>query len=205
MYGYIEPNSDILEFVQKERLKYEPDVKIFPCNEHIFRAFELCPLDKVKVVIIGQDPYHGEGQANGLAFSVNSEIKIPPSLRNIMKEYSNDVGKTRTNPDLSDWCQKGVLLLNSVLTVRQSKPESHSKIGWKEYTDSIIKQISDQKESVVFLLWGNYAKSKEKLIDLSKHHILKASHPSPLSANKGGWFGCKHFSKTNSLLCDEIF
>lgn len=205
MFGYIEPNKFIIDYLENERSKYQPDVQIFPPHDLMFKAFELCPLEKVKVVILGQDPYHGNEQANGLAFSVNDGTKIPPSLRNILREYNDDLKTSRINPDLTDWAERGVLLLNSVLTVRESKPESHSKIGWQDYTDSIIKQISDKKENVVFLLWGNYAKTKEKLIDVSKHKVLKATHPSPLSANRGGWFGCKHFSQVNQLLNEQIF
>ena len=205
MFGYIEPSTSILEYIENERNIYEPDVQIFPPQYLMFRAFQLCPFENVKVVILGQDPYHGKEQANGLAFSVNNGMKLPPSLRNILKEYNDDLKTNRTDPDLADWAARGVLLLNSVLSVRESKPESHSKIGWQEYTDSIIKQINDRKENVIFLLWGNYAKSKEKLIDVSKHKVLKATHPSPLSANRGGWFGCKHFSQVNKLLKEQIF
>ena len=205
MFGYIEPNESIIDYIENERSTYEPDVHIFPPQHIIFKAFELCPLKNVKVVILGQDPYHGKDQANGLAFSVNSGMKLPPSLRNILKEYNDDLKTNRTSPDLTDWAENGVLLLNSVLTVREAKPESHSKIGWQEYTDNVIRQISDEKDNVVFLLWGNYAKTKEKLIDVSKHKVLKATHPSPLSANRGGWFGCKHFSQVNQLLKEQIF
>lgn len=201
MIDYIKPSQTLLLKIKEERNMFD----IYPTEENIFRAMDICPLDSVKVVILGQDPYHGVNQANGLAFSVDQGNKIPPSLRNILKEYNDDLQTNRNNPDLADWACKGVLLLNSVLTVRSGKPESHSKIGWQQYTDAIIKQISDEKIGIVFLLWGNYAKSKMKLIDLTKHKILTANHPSPLSANRGNWFGCKHFSKTNDILGQNIF
>jgi len=191
----------ILENVKKERER----LTVFPPDDQIFRAFELCPFESVKVVLLGQDPYHGEGQANGLSFSVKSGIKLPPSLVNIYKEYEDDIGVKRTDGDLSDWAKNGVLLLNSTLTVTESKPNSHKDFGWQQYTDSVIKYISDNNNNVVFLLWGNYAKSKTKLIDQKKHHVLTATHPSPLGANKGGWFGCKHFSRVNMLVGERIF
>lgn len=192
----------IMSIIEQEREKFKGILEIFPQNETIFKAFDLCPFDSVKVVIIGQDPYHGPGQANGLCFSVNEDIKPPPSLLNIIKEYKNDIG---TEPDLKLLAKCGVLLLNSTLTVVQGKPNSHKDIGWQEYTDSIIKYISDNKSNVVFMLWGNYAKSKSKMIDDTKHTILSATHPSPLGANKGGWFGTKHFSKANAILNENLF
>ncbi|MFB9058179.1 uracil-DNA glycosylase [Mariniflexile ostreae] len=173
----------------------------FPPENQIFNAFKYCPFENVKVVILGQDPYHGFGQAHGLCFSVNSGIKHPPSLVNIFKEIEKDLGiKYPESGNLSHWAKQGVLLLNATLTVRAHQAGSHQKKGWETFTDAVIKAISDKKEHVVFLLWGGYAKQKTKLIDLKKHHILTSGHPSPLSANRGYWFGNGHFSKTNSLL-----
>ena len=173
---------------------------IYPHPKNIFNAFSLCPFSKVKVVILGQDPYHGPNQAHGLSFSVPEGVKIPPSLQNIYKEIKNDLGKdVPKSGNLEHWAKQGVLLLNATLTVRAGEAGSHQKIGWETFTDTIIKTISDQKENVVFLLWGRYAKDKASLIDTKKHLILTASHPSPLSAHNG-WFGCKHFSKTNEYL-----
>lgn len=174
--------------------------QIFPPKEEIFRAFSLTPINTVKVVILGQDPYHGQGEANGLAFSVNKDISIPPSLKNIYKELNSDLGlDIPKHGDLTAWAKQGVLLLNSILTVEKDKPGSHRKIGWEEYTDSLIKGISDRRENVVFILWGKYAESKKILIDESKHLILVSPHPSPFSARKG-FFGSKPFSKTNAYL-----
>jgi len=173
---------------------------VFPEENQVFRAFEMTSFENLKVVILGQDPYHGPGQANGLAFSVNRENKLPPSLKNIYKELQSDAGVNSVNHgDLSSWASRGVLLLNSVLTVEASKAGSHRKMGWQNFTDEVIKTISQKKEGVVFLLWGNYAIEKSKLIDTQKHHILTAMHPSPLSAYRG-FFGCRHFSKANLLL-----
>jgi uracil-DNA glycosylase len=172
----------------------------FPPKSQLFRSLELTPLDKVKVVILGQDPYHGIGQANGLAFSVNRGVKIPPSLRNIYKELEADIGiKAPNHGDLTEWAKQGVLLLNSILTVEKGKPGSHKKLGWEQYTDSIIKQISDEREHIVFILWGKYAQSKEPLINNTKHLIIKSPHPSPFSARKG-FFGSKPFSRTDQYL-----
>lgn len=177
-------------------------VRIFPPGKLIFRAFELCPVDKLKVVILGQDPYHGEGQAMGLSFSVPEGVPAPPSLKNIFKEIESDLGvRMSGKPDLSSWAAQGVLMLNAVLTVRSAQPTSHSKIGWQNFTDAVISSISDHCEGVVFLLWGNYARSKAALIDRSRHHVLEAAHPSPLA--RGAFFGCRHFSKTNALLISE--
>lgn len=177
-------------------------IKIFPPGPMIFRAFDLCPVDKLKVVVIGQDPYHGEGQAMGLSFSVPAGVPAPPSLKNIFKEIESDLGISMSgNPDLSKWAEQGVLMLNAVLTVRSGQPTSHSKIGWEEFTDAVISAISEKCEGVVFLLWGNFARSKAGLIDSSRHHILEAAHPSPLA--RGAFFGCKHFSKTNAILLAE--
>ncbi|NLR66743.1 uracil-DNA glycosylase [Chitinophaga varians] len=173
---------------------------IYPAGNNIFNAFQQTPFDKVKVVILGQDPYHGAGQAHGLSFSVPDGIKPPPSLGNIYKEMQTDLGlEIPTSGNLTKWAEHGVLLLNAFLTVRASEPASHSKIGWENFTDAVIRKISDMKNNVVFLLWGRFAQDKQILIDATRHHILKAAHPSPFSANNG-FFGCKHFSKTNELL-----
>ena len=175
---------------------------IFPPGGQIFKAFELCPLGKVKVVILGQDPYHGYGQAMGLSFSVPQGVEAPPSLKNIFKEIESDLGiRMSGSPNLRPWAEQGVLLLNSVLTVRAGQPASHSRIGWQTFTDAVIKTISDRCEGVVFLLWGNYARSKAVLVDKSRHHVLEAPHPSPLA--RGAFFGCRHFSATNEILAAE--
>lgn len=173
----------------------------FPPGKEIFSAFDLCPIDKVKVVIIGQDPYHGMSQANGLCFSVKDGVPHPPSLINIFKELERDLGIAYPQTgDLSSWARQGVLLLNTILTVRAHEPGSHKQLGWEHFTNAVIKTISDSCENVVFLLWGGFAKKKESLIDQSKHTILTCGHPSPLSANRGYWFDNKHFSKTNEIL-----
>lgn len=173
---------------------------VYPPGKEIFSAFNKTPFTEVNVVIIGQDPYHNPRQANGLCFSVAPGVKPPPSLKNIFKEIEQDMGiKPPNNGDLSKWAEQGVLLLNAVLTVRKNQPASHQKRGWETFTDAVIKKISDEKENVIFLLWGNYAKNKGQYIDTSKHHILTAAHPSPFSAHNG-FFGCQHFSKTNSIL-----
>ncbi|MEJ4088152.1 uracil-DNA glycosylase [Galbibacter orientalis] len=173
----------------------------FPPENEIFNAFSYCPFDDVKVVIIGQDPYHGVDQANGLCFSVKEGIKHPPSLVNIFKELQTNVGKEYPDSgNLEAWAKQGVLLLNATLTVRAHEAGSHQKKGWETFTDVVIKTISDKKENVVFLLWGGYAKRKVKLIDTNKHDILTSGHPSPLSANRGFWFGNNHFSKCNEIL-----
>ena len=173
--------------------------KIFPPGSQIFRAFDLTPVDKVKVVILGQDPYHGAGQAHGLSFSVPAGVPAPPSLKNIFKEIESDLGIRMSGyPDLENWARQGVLLLNAVLTVRSGEAASHSRIGWEQFTDAVIRYISDNCEGVVFLLWGNFARSKSALIDRSRHHVLEAAHPSPLA--RGAFFGCRHFSQTNTLL-----
>jgi uracil-DNA glycosylase len=172
---------------------------IYPQKENIFKALNITSFKNVKVVIIGQDPYHGDGEANGLAFSLNENVKITPSLRNIFKELENDLNIKRTSKDLSGWAKQGVLLLNTILTVEKDKPLSHKDLGWEKITDYLIKYISDNKENVVFILWGNYAKAKKKIIDENKHLIIESNHPSPLSASKG-FFGSKPFSKTNNYL-----
>jgi uracil-DNA glycosylase len=173
---------------------------IYPQGNQIFNAFDKTPFDKVRVVILGQDPYHGPGQAHGLCFSVQKGIKPPPSLVNIYKEMNADLGiPIAQTGDLTPWAENGVLLLNAILTVRNGEPASHSKIGWETFTDAVIRTISNKKEGVVFMLWGKFAQDKQVLIDGTQHHILKAAHPSPFSADKG-FFGCKHFSKANELL-----
>lgn len=173
---------------------------IYPVGNNIFNAFEKTPFDQVKVVILGQDPYHGPGQAHGLCFSVQKGVKPPPSLVNIYKEMNKDLGiPIAETGDLTPWAESGVLLLNAFLTVRDGEPASHSKIGWESFTDAVIRKISNEKEGVVFMLWGRFAQDKQVLIDATKHHILKAAHPSPFSADKG-FFGCRHFSKANELL-----
>jgi len=183
-------------------VKYEYDTKrCFPLESEIFAAFNHCPFDKVKVVIIGQDPYHGLGQANGLCFSVNDGINFPPSLINIFKEIQSDLGlPIPISGNLERWADQGVLLLNATLTVRESEAGSHQKKGWETFSDAVIQKISDEKENIVFLLWGGFAKKKGAKIKRTKHHVLETGHPSPLSANRGFWFGNKHFSKTNSYL-----
>ena len=173
---------------------------VYPPSPHIFSAFNHSPLHKVKVVIIGQDPYHGSGQANGLCFSVSTGIKPPPSLVNIFKEINSDLGMPQPHTgNLESWADQGVLLLNAVLTVRANTPGSHQNKGWELFTGAVIKHLSENKKGLIFLLWGRFAQAKEILIDTSKHFILKAAHPSPFSAYNG-FFGCKHFSKTNDLL-----
>jgi uracil-DNA glycosylase len=174
--------------------------QVFPPGGDIFSAFAFTPFQEVKVVILGQDPYHGEGQANGMCFSVPEGIKPPPSLVNIFKEIHTDLGlEIPKHGNLEHWARQGVLLLNATLTVRAKHPGSHQNKGWEEFTNQAIKKLSDQRFGVVFLLWGKYAQDKEKLIDQSKHYILKAPHPSPFSVYRG-FFGCKHFSKTNEIL-----
>ena len=175
--------------------------KCYPPGSQIFAAFDECPFDKVKVVIIGQDPYHGDRQANGLCFSVNDGIAFPPSLRNIFEEIKQDLGQLIPQTgNLERWAAQGVLLLNAVLTVRQGEAASHQDKGWEIFTDAVIEKVSSENKNVVFLLWGGYAKKKGAIVDKSKHHVLESGHPSPLSANRGHWFGNKHFSKTNAFL-----
>ncbi len=194
---YSEYMHQLKFFLQNEIQKGKA---IYPPTDLIFNAFKLIPYTDYKVVIIGQDPYHGFLQANGLAFSVQANQKIPPSLKNIFKELKNDVGmEAPLNGDLSAWAKQGVLLMNSVLTVEHGLPGSHQKKGWEKFTDTIIKNLSEDLTGIVFMLWGNYAKSKKPLINSHKHLILEANHPSPLSASRG-FFNCKHFSKTNSYL-----
>jgi uracil-DNA glycosylase len=188
--------NELQQFLLKERLENT----VFPPESSIFEALNLTPFNKVKVVILGQDPYHGPNQAHGLSFSVQDGIKPPPSLANIFKELSNDLEFQKPlSGNLSKWAKQGVLLLNATLTVRSQTPGSHQRKGWEQFTDAIIRCLSNEKEGLVFLLWGRYAQEKEQLIDHSKHFVLKAAHPSPFSAHNG-FFGCKHFSKTNEIL-----
>ncbi len=176
---------------------------IYPPGPLIFNAFNTTPFDDVKVVILGQDPYHGKGQAMGLSFSVPPGVKPPPSLENIFKELHNDIGMPiPKSGDLTKWAQQGVFLLNAILTVRAKEPASHQKSGWQEFTNKVIQAISGNKEGVVFMLWGKFAHDKQTLIDETRHFVLKAAHPSPFSADKG-FFGCKHFSKANDLLVKQ--
>ncbi|MFO8022475.1 MAG: uracil-DNA glycosylase [Perlabentimonas sp.] len=183
-------------FLIDEKKKY----RVFPAGSDIFNAFKFTPFNNVKVVIIGQDPYHGPNQAHGLCFSVQKNVDIPPSLVNIYKEIKNDLNiPMPSHGNLEDWAKQGVLLLNATLTVRAHQAGSHQKKGWEQFTDAAIKAISENREGVVFLLWGAYAQAKTKIIDSSKHHILKAPHPSPLSAHRG-FLGCKHFSIANKIL-----
>ncbi|MBI5405444.1 uracil-DNA glycosylase [Candidatus Kaiserbacteria bacterium] len=189
--------AELTSFVKKE---YQ-EGRVYPHPKNIFRAFDLCPFEKVKVVILGQDPYHGAEQANGLAFAVDENATLPPSLQNIFKEIQSDMGKPllHTDGDLSRWARQGVLLLNATLTVRAHTAGSHQERGWELFTDAAIKSLSEEREHLVFMLWGNYAKAKGAHIDRSKHLVLEASHPSPFSA-ASGFFGCKHFSKANDYL-----
>jgi uracil-DNA glycosylase len=189
---------NLVEILQHEKSSKQV---VYPPGSLIFNAFNLTDLDQVKVIIIGQDPYHGPNQAHGLSFSVQKGIAAPPSLVNIYKEIQNDLGITnlKTKGDLTYWAQQGVLLLNATLTVRANQPNSHAGIGWQRFTDKVIQVLNDQCEHLVFMLWGNFAKEKGMHIDSKKHLVLKAAHPSPFSADKG-FFGCKHFSKTNEYL-----
>lgn len=188
-------------FKLKEFLEKEYSNKtVFPKRENIFRAFKLTEYDKVKVVILGQDPYHDVNQANGLAFSVNEGVKLPPSLVNIYKEITNEYGGViPKNGDLESWAKQGVLLLNTVLTVRAHMPNSHKNKGWETFTDEVIRKLNDKSKPIVFLLWGNNAKRKKSLIDTNKHYVLESVHPSPLSSHRG-FFGCNHFIKVNEIL-----
>lgn len=187
--------KNIAMFINKE---YKEKI-VYPPKIDILRALKLTDYNDVKVVILGQDPYHGENEANGLSFSVNEGIKLPPSLKNIYKELYDDLGITKTTGDLTSWANQGVLLLNSVLTVLKDTPTSHSKIGWQEYTDAIIKKLNEREKPIVFILWGNYARSKKNLITNKRHYIMESPHPSPFSANSG-FFGSRPFSKTNEFL-----
>lgn len=191
--------AGLVSFLHAEK---DSGAVVYPPGSQIFRAFELTPVDKLKVVILGQDPYHGPGQAMGLSFSVPDGVTPPPSLRNIFREIENDLGvKMSGRPNLENWARQGVLLLNSVLTVRAGQPTSHGRIGWQEFSDAVIKYISDNCSGIVFMLWGNFARSKKALIDTSRHYVLEAAHPSPLAG--GAFFGCRHFSKANEILLNE--
>ena len=195
---------DYYKKLEKKVLNDYNSLKCYPDLNNIFKAFNLCKFNDLKVVIIGQDPYHGYNEANGLAFSVNEGINIPPSLKNILKEVKSDIGKTSiNNGDLSIWATQGVFLLNSILTVVENKPLSHKGIGWEDFTNEVIKIISKNASNIVFLLWGNNAKNKIKFIDKQKNLVLISGHPSPLSANRGYWFNNKHFSQTNNYLISK--
>lgn len=192
--------EELQVFLDKDYKNFEGFLDIYPPNNLVFNCFNQFNFDQLKVIIIGQDPYHSHGQAMGLSFSVPQDIKLPPSLKRIFKEINEDLKiETPNSGDLTFWSQQGVLLLNTALTVRQNKPSSHSKI-WKTFTKLIINYISNNADNIIFLLWGNHAKSYKKIINLDKHHCLESSHPSPLA--RTGWFGCKHFSKTNEILSE---
>lgn len=192
--------KSLVDFVKEE---YQHNI-CYPPGKLIFSAFDHCHFDDLKIVILGQDPYHGKGQANGLCFSVNDGVRHPPSLQNIFKEIENDIGtKYPKSGNLERWADQGVLLLNATLTVRSGEAGSHQNKGWETFTDAVISCISKRKKNVVFMLWGGFAKSKSKLIDASKHNIMKSGHPSPLSANRGLWFGNKHFSLSNFYLQEK--
>jgi len=197
----IEEQKDYFRKLKDEIDKRYETSNVFPEKQNIFKAFSLTSLDNLKVVILGQDPYHGFGQAQGLSFSTPANIKNPPSMVNILKEINDDLQKKSfcEDGDLTPWAKDGVLLLNTILTVEEGKPKSHHNLGWEIFTDNIIKYISDNKKDIVFILWGSPAIAKTKLIDTKKHHILSSPHPSPLSSYRG-FFGCKHFSKTNEIL-----
>jgi uracil-DNA glycosylase len=188
--------SELKEFLVEEKKKYN----VYPPGKLIFNAFNKTPFENVKVVLLGQDPYHGKGQAHGLCFSVPEGVSLPPSLVNIFKELTDDLNiPFPAHGNLEKWADQGVFLLNATLTVRAARPGSHQNKGWELFTDSVIKKISEKKAGIIFLLWGKYAQAKEVLIEANKHYILKAAHPSPYSAD-AGFFGCKHFSKTNNIL-----
>ena len=197
----LEKQKDYYKSLEEEINKRYETTTVFPEKKNIFKAFSLTKLENLKVVILGQDPYHGFGQAQGLAFSTPANIKNPPSMQNILKEIHSDLGKKSfcEDGDLTSWAKQGVMLLNTILTVEEGNPKSHHSLGWEVFTDNIIKYISDNCEDTIFILWGSPAISKTKLIDRKKHHILTAPHPSPLSSYRG-FFACKHFSKTNEIL-----
>ena len=191
--------DELVEFVKAEYAS----TTVFPAGRNIFRAFDKCPLDRLKVVIIGQDPYHGEGQANGLCFSVSEGVPFPPSLQNILKEVHDDIGaEMPSSGELDRWAEQGVLLLNAVLTVRAHEAASHAGKGWERFTDAVVRAIAERKEGVVYMLWGNYAQKKGAIADPERNLILRAVHPSPLSAYRG-FFGCRHFSMANDYLVKQ--
>ncbi len=191
--------DELVEFVKGEYAS----TTVFPAGRNIFRAFDKCPLDRLKVVIIGQDPYHGEGQANGLCFSVSEGVPFPPSLQNILKEVHDDTGaEMPSSGELDRWAEQGVLLLNAVLTVRAHEAASHAGRGWERFTDAVVRAIAERKEGVVYMLWGNYAQKKGAIADPERNLILRAVHPSPLSAYRG-FFGCRHFSMANDYLVKQ--
>lgn len=190
--------QELTSFLREEKKMYQ----IYPAGPQIFAAFNHTPFNRVKVVILGQDPYHGPGQAHGLCFSVPEGIAHPPSLINIFKEIESDLGiPVPASGNLTRWTEQGVLLINAILTVRANTPASHQNKGWEKFTDAVIRNLSEKRKNLIFLLWGNYAQAKESLIDGNRHYILKAAHPSPLSAYRG-FFGCRHFSKANEILAD---
>lgn len=189
----------LTEFLREEKKKHT----VYPPGPQIFAAFNLTPFNRVKVVILGQDPYHGPGQAHGLCFSVPDGIPHPPSLVNIFKEIQLDLAiPVSKKSDLTKWADQGVLLINAILTVRANEAASHQNKGWEKFTDAVIRNLSEKRKNLIFILWGNYARAKESLIDSSRHFILKAAHPSPLSASRG-FFGCHHFSRTNEILAEQ--
>lgn len=198
VFQSIKEETDFSSLESTLEEKYEVG-EVFPPREQIYTAFELTPLENVKVVILGQDPYHGKGQSHGLAFSVNDGVKIPPSLRNMYKELESDLGIKRTTGSLKDWAKEGVLLLNTVLTVDANQANSHRGLGWEPFTDGVISHVSDNLDHVVFILWGKPAQKKERLIDTSRHCVIKSTHPSPLSAHRG-FFGTRPFSRANEYL-----
>ena len=195
-------NSEYFENLWAKVKEEYTTTQCFPPKNQIFRSLELTPFDDVKVVIIGQDPYHNDEQANGLCFSVSDKVKSPPSLQNIYKELKEDLGIEKTTNELDDWARQGVLLLNATLSVRAHSPNSHKDLGWEKFTNFIIKEISDKKENIVFVLWGAFAQKKEELIDSSKHFIIKSAHPSPFSVHRG-FVGSKPFSKINDYLVSK--
>jgi uracil-DNA glycosylase len=189
--------KELVSFIKQEYTTQ----KIYPPGKLIFNAFDACPFDQTKVVILGQDPYHGRGQAHGLSFSVNDGVPSPPSLINIFKEIQDDLGKPfPRSGNLTRWASQGVLLLNATLTVREASPGSHQGKGWERFTDAVIQCLNDDRQNLVFMLWGRYAQDKGRIINPQKHFVLKSKHPSPMSANSGGWFGNKHFSQANNYL-----
>ena len=192
--------AQLTDFVRQEY----STTACYPPGSLVFNAFNLCPFDAVKVVIIGQDPYHGPGQAHGLSFSVCDGVPFPPSLQNIFKEIQQDMGTPiPITGNLTRWAEQGVLLLNATLTVREHQPGSHQRHGWEQFTDAAIKALNAHRDNLVFILWGGYARSKASLIDASRHLVLQSAHPSPMSANKGGWFGNHHFSRANAYLVEH--